>query len=371
MPMETSQERQSSAILTVTSAKKPRHWFVQIHRWLGLVIGIFIAIMGLTGSAIVFMQPLDRQLHPALMQVVPQGQRQPLDRIAAPVARVHPDLNINWIKFPPTDRDAMMVAMETSSGQRLETYVDPYTAKVLGERIWERSPIGFAHTVHHDLLMGSVGIWVVGGVGIVMLVVSLSGVVLWTGWRRLKSGVTVRWHVPRLRNFDLHNVVGFGSGALLMLLAVTGVAIVAFHIILEPPHHAAAPPATRALPDLQALVNTANRALPDGKISALEFAEDRQSVTIRKKMPDQQTGIFDLSTIEIETATGKVISAAKVIEAPPLFQVILAVVALHYGTVGGLTTQILYVAIGLMPLVLLVTGYSMWRQRQQKSRLTV
>jgi uncharacterized iron-regulated membrane protein len=138
--METPQERHTSALPTVTIAKKLRHWFVQIHRWLGLIIGIFIAIMGLTGSAIVFMHPLDRQLNPALMQVTPQPQQQPLDRIAAPVVRSHPDLKVNWIKFPATERDAVMVTMETSSGQRLETYVDPYTAKVLGERIWERSP---------------------------------------------------------------------------------------------------------------------------------------------------------------------------------------------------------------------------------------
>jgi PepSY-associated TM region len=75
-------------------------------------------------------------------------------------------------------------------------------------------------------------------------------------------------------------------------------------------------------------------------------------------------GMFiDLSTVEIETATAKVRSASKVSESPLLFQVILTVVALHYGTLGGLTTQILYLAIGLMPIVLLTMGYLMWRQR--------
>ena len=74
--------------------------------------------------------------------------------------------------------------------------------------------------------------------------------------------------------------------------------------------------------------------------------------------------MFDLSTVEIDRATGKVISATKVIEPPPMFKVILAIVALHYGTFGGLTTQILYVAIGLIPTVLLVTGLLMRRGRR-------
>jgi uncharacterized iron-regulated membrane protein len=83
-------------------------------------------------------------------------------------------------------------------------------------------------------------------------------------------------------------------------------------------------------------------------------------------MPDQETGIFDLSTIEIATATGKVTSAHKVTTPPPLFKVILPIVALHYGTFGGVATQILYVAIGTIPTVLLVTGCLMWQHRQRR-----
>jgi uncharacterized iron-regulated membrane protein len=183
--------------------------------------------------------------------------------------------------------------MASPNGQRLETYVDPHTATVLGERIWERSIVGLMHAIHHDLLLGNVGLYAVGAIGIGFMLVSCTGILLWSGWRRLKAGVTVRWHVPRLLNFDLHNVSGFVSGVLLLISAVTGVAIVALHIILAPPSDAAPQPYSQPLPNLQSLVVTADRAMPDGKISMLEFAPDRQSVTIRKKMPDQATGMFD------------------------------------------------------------------------------
>ena len=361
--METSQDRQSSK-LQMPIAKKLRQWFVPIHRWLGLVLGIFIAIMGLTGSAIVFMHELDRTLNPGLMQVEAQGQIQPLDAIVASVVRSHPNLQVDWIKLPQKGDEPVMVAMKTLSGQRLETYIDPHTATVLGERIWERSIVGLMHTLHHDLLLGNVGLYAVGAIGIGFVLVSCTGILLWSGWRRLKSGGTVRWHVPRLLNFDLHNVSGFASGVLLLVSAITGVAIVALHIVLSPP--AAEPQSYIPLPHLQSLVATADLAMPAGKISMLEFSPDRQSVTIRKKMPDQETGIFDLSTIEIATATGKVSSAHKVTAAPPLFKVILPIVALHYGTFGGVTTRILYVALGTIPTVLLVTGFLMWQQRQRR-----
>ena len=38
---------------------------------------------------------------------------------------------------------------------------------------------------------------------------------------------------------------------------------------------------------------------------------------------------------------------------------------LHYGTFGGLLTRILYVFVGLAPVVLLSTGFVMWKHRQR------
>jgi uncharacterized iron-regulated membrane protein len=335
------------------------------HSWIGLIVGVFIAIIGLTGSGIVFMHQLDHTLNPALMHVEPQGKPQSIDLNIAPVMRSHPNLAVESIELPKTNTDSVMVVMKTAQGERLETYVNPYTSTILGERIWERSIVGFMHTLHYTLFAGRIGKIVVGVEGLLFLVVSLTGMLLWTGWRRLKAGVRIRWNSPRFINFDVHNLVGFFAGAFLILLSVTGTSITAIQLALTPPE-VAIPAIVQPISQLQSILQTADLALPEGKISSVTF--DPDTISIRKKLPEQQTGIFDLSTIEIDRATGKVISATKVIEPPPMFKVILTIVDLHYGTFGGLTSQILYVAIGLMPTLLLITGFLLWRQRQLKSR---
>ncbi|MGF1600984.1 MAG: PepSY-associated TM helix domain-containing protein [Thermosynechococcaceae cyanobacterium] len=38
---------------------------------------------------------------------------------------------------------------------------------------------------------------------------------------------------------------------------------------------------------------------------------------------------------------------------------------IHYGTFGGLPTRILYIFVGLSPLILFITGVTMWRYRQR------
>jgi len=41
----------------------------------------------------------------------------------------------------------------------------------------------------------------------------------------------------------------------------------------------------------------------------------------------------------------------------------------HYGTFGGLPTRILYVFVGLSPLILFITGFVMWWfRRKQKGK---
>ena len=336
-----------------------------IHSWIGLLVGVFIAMIGLTGSGIVFMHQLDRTLNPALMQIEAKGRPQSVDLNIAPVVRSHPNLAIESIQLPQTDTDPVMVTIKTLQDERQEIYVNPYTSQILGERIWEKSIVGFMHTLHYTLFAGKIGQIAVGVEGLLFLIASLTGMLLWTGWRRLKAGVRIRWNSPKFINFDLHNVVGFLAGLFLILLSVTGTLIVVIHLALTPPD-LAVPKIVQPIDRLADVLQTADRALPEGKISLVSFSPDGETISLRKKLPQQQTGMFDLSTVEIDRATGKVISATKVIEPPLMFKVILAIVALHYGTFGGLTTQILYVFVGLAPLALLITGFVMWRHRKSK-----
>ncbi|MBW4638302.1 MAG: PepSY domain-containing protein [Gloeocapsa sp. UFS-A4-WI-NPMV-4B04] len=50
-------------------------------------------------------------------------------------------------------------------------------------------------------------------------------------------------------------------------------------------------------------------------------------------------------------------------------RVLVSFTPLHFGTFGGLPTCILYVFVGLAPLILFITGFVMWRHRYRaKSR---
>ena len=345
---------------------KARKLIVKIHGVIGIVVGLLIAVVSVTGSAIVFQEELDTWLNPLLFQVTTQAQVVSIDRILNSAQTAYPKFPVSSIQVPKTPNISYIINQRLPHEERLQTFVDPYTGKILGSRVWERSLIGFMYAVHHNLLAGLTGQIVVGVAGLGLLLMTISGIILWTGWRKLAIGFKIRWNAPSaLLNYDLHNVGGIFSATLLLIIATTGVAIVALHLLpLLAPSVEAKVASQQPTVALSKLVITANAAMPEGKITTIEFSEqDPELLTIRKKLPTQDTGRFDFSTVELDRYSGKVIAATKVEKAEGMFKFMVTIADLHFGTFGKLPTRILYLGIGLAPIFLFATGFVNWQRR--------
>ncbi|MBW4471487.1 MAG: PepSY domain-containing protein [Stenomitos rutilans HA7619-LM2] len=344
-----------------------RNLALRLHGFIGTVMGLLLVVSSLTGASIVFREELDHALHRSLQSATPQAEQVSIDTILTPVQAAHPSLPLQFVMFPRKPDETYLVAMKEPNGHRLETFVNPYTGAVLGERVWERSPIGFLYSLHEELLSGTGGMVVIGIAGLSLLLTALTGIILWAGWRRLANGFRIRWHAPTaLVSFDLHNVGGIISAVFLLVLSATGIVIVALHVLPA----LSTPPAVKSAPQpsslaLSELLRRADAAIPEGKTTMMVFLEtEPQTVSIHKKLPNQETGRFDLSSVEIDRASGKVLQTNRVVKPEGFFKVIITIADLHFGTFGGLATRVLYVFMGLMPTILLITGLITWKRRR-------
>ncbi len=349
---------------------KLRNLVRSLHGSIGLVMGLLFVIVSLTGGSIVFHDEIDHAINQSLYSVAVQQTGVPFDDILTPVQKAHPDLPIQSVSFPKQTDGTYTVTMTDKNGHRLETFVNPYTGAVLGERVWEYSLTGFLYTLHHQLFLGNTGLIILIVVGIALLLMSITGVILWTGWRKLRSGFTIRWNAPTsLLSFDLHQVSGMISQLFLAILAVTGVIITLLHLlpVLNAKEVAAQPvpdqPAVERISKglaLSQLLQKADAAMPNGKTVSVSFNEKQpREFTITKHFAEQETGRFDLSTVQIDRYSGEVLSANKVLKPNASFSVLIAIANLHFGTIAGLPSRILYVFVGIVPLLLLVTGTKM------------
>ncbi|CBN56577.1 MULTISPECIES: PepSY-associated TM helix domain-containing protein [Kamptonema] len=347
---------------------KVRKLILTIHGSIGIAIGLLLTVISLTGSAIVFHQELDRAINPSLMRVVPQGNLASLDETIAPVQAAYPNFPLQSIRFPQTPNGSYQVTIKTPDGESLDTFVNPYTAKILGSRKWERSLMGFLYQLHYKLAFGQVGTAIVGATGLLFVLIVITGTMLWTGWRKLKSGFTVRTTAPLpLLSYDIHQVGGILSSTFLLILAVTGVMLSYFVLLFalnQPPPVAKVLPPAKQPVALSELLRKADAAMPDGKTTYVVFDEHQpEKITVSKQLPHELIR-FAMSSVELNRYSGKVLNVNRVVEPPPMFKFMIAIGTLHFGLFGGIYTRIFYVFIGLIPSVLLITGLVNWRRRR-------
>ncbi|MEH2140702.1 PepSY-associated TM helix domain-containing protein [Nostoc sp.] len=131
----------------------------QLHRWLGLVVGILLCIAGLTGSILVFEQEIDNFILGHQMgHVVSVGNPQPLETLANTVNTTYtstPGFKLTYVEM--LEGEPYEFRAETAKGKDFRVFVNPYTGKVMGDRIWDDTWLGFTFKLHYQLLAGETG----------------------------------------------------------------------------------------------------------------------------------------------------------------------------------------------------------------------
>lgn len=348
-----------------------------LHRYVGLAVGLILVVIGLTGSLLVFEPELDRALiHAQFGNIVPQSQQVSIPSVVDKIKSAKPDWAVRGIDTPITPDDAMRVTIESPNKPDLEVLVNPYTGQIIGERIRDRTLIGFLLMFHYTLAAGDAGIAIAGIAALLLFILSLTGICLWSGWRKLISGFKIKWngHIKRV-NFDIHKVIGIVAAIFLALTGITGFGW-NFYPQVDPLIYAATftpqpiQATSKFIPNpptvtLTQVLQRADAALPGAKTTYVNLPATSDGVfQINKQFPEERD-LFR-SRVYIDRYTGEVVQVRDSRHLRLGDQVVDAFTPLHFGTFGGLPTRIIYVFVGLAPTILLATGFMMWRCRKPR-----
>ena len=194
-----------------------RRLIVKIHLLIALIGGVFIVVLGLTGSVIAFEPELDRLLHSDISYVKPGGKSLSLAEIGGAVSRKYPGEPI--VAYLPSQSSDFATEVILSRGI---VAVNPYSGEILGLRTRGQSFLGFVRALHIRLATGVLGRGIVKWSSVALLFAMLSGLYLW--WPRKVTRIRGRrW--TTLFWWDLHNVIGAFSLIPLLALTATGIVI--------------------------------------------------------------------------------------------------------------------------------------------------
>ncbi len=197
----------------------------QIHLWSGLGVGLYLVVISVTGSVLVFRSELRQTFMPQPVLVEAVGERLNEDGMIAAAERAWPDGSVSI--FAERDEPTQAITISVKRGGDVQQMLlDPYTGAALGHAM----PAGWRLTtwlldLHDNLLAGTTGRAVNGVGAILVTLLSVTGLVIWwPGIRNWRRSLTIDRRASwRRLNWSLHSAIGFWTVALVFMWGFTGI----------------------------------------------------------------------------------------------------------------------------------------------------
>lgn len=362
------------------SAEWVRRLLGTLHLWLGLTLGLFWALQGLTGAALVFHRELDRLALPAPRS----GVTLPLDRLLAATAGRLPS-RAESIGVIDGDPSILVINYTDRTGSRQGVLVNAASGSVIANRDWRPSSPAdgqvtrWLYNIHHQALAGETGGLLLGASGLFLVVSAAWGT--WLAWPRRNHWRATfdirRWRSRNQQLYGWHRASGLCAALALVLLALTG-AIMDFSKPLRAiserylPYRSSFPAEPSPLPEHLAgadrALAAARSSLPQAAFVSLTLPSAKlPAYQVRMRQPGEWRNWSGTSVVTVAASSGAVLDVYDAAEAPLANRLLESSFAVHSGEVAGMAGRLAVFLAGLSLPMLYVTGVWSWLRRRRRA----
>ena len=201
---------------------KPKTMFA-FHAWIGLITGICMVLIGVSGAIAVFKNEIEWIVTPEA-RAKPSANQMPIDEIVANIGQTHPDFRLSRLYPQPGPRWAHSAYIVDTEGARYHVLIDPQSGEIRKKYLakgYTQSVSYFLRQFHVRLLMGSWGRVFVGVFGVTLFLSAVTGLYIYRNW--IKSLFQLRRGAARRIFYsDLHKLIGFWSLIFILIVGFTG-----------------------------------------------------------------------------------------------------------------------------------------------------
>lgn len=375
--------------------KARRKTWLKVHLWLGLGFGLFLAVVGLTGSVLVFWHELDEAINPNLYkaQVINGLANKTIDEIITSAKQAAPKgWDSVWLDAPKANENFVFgfyypeASPKPEEAESLNIAVNPYTAEVVGRRVFyhgwnplKHSLVGFFFKLHYALFLGETGVTIVGVLSVLFLTSVMTGLILWWplngNWQRV---LTIKRRASSERfNHDLHQSAGFYSLIVILAILMSGMYfnlpdqfrwLVECFSTLTPEVQAKEVIATNnPISPIQNALTKAQTIYPNSMPHYYSFGnKDNAALTAcYKDIKDLQSKVLDMGCVVIDPNNGSILQIKDSAHGSAGDVFMQWQWPLHSGIAFGWTGRILVFNTGLLCPLLFVTGVIRWLQKRK------
>jgi uncharacterized iron-regulated membrane protein len=373
--------------------RKNRSLFYRIsawlHLWLGLVTGIVVVIVSITGAILTFEEELRLLLQP-YQHAEAKGRTFLAPSVLAEAVKKEYGLaGVSAVIYRGADR-SVVIPWYGDRKNMVVNYVDPYTAKALHSQPLDADFYRIMIIGHYQLwLPRAIGKPVVAYSTLIFVIALITGMVLWwpKKWtnttRKQSFFIRTKASFKRL-NYDLHNVLGFYSLLVGLILALTGM-VYGMEWFSKAVYWTASGGEVfeynRSISDTTL---TASRTIPDEDVLFSRLKNTKVNLAhdqVTFGYPFGKAGVWNLAvnpkpgTRYLEKSDYFEQYSVKMLKSDPSFsaanggeQLRRINYDLHVGSIGGLTTKIIAFLACLISASLPITGFIVWLGKKKKKK---
>lgn len=357
-----------------------------IHLCLGLVSGVILFIVALSGCCLSFENELKPLFYPQIYRLKPpQPDSRPLslDTLVSKARQTSGTKDpVFFVEKSYLKHFPVFIYFGSSKAKGTLMAVHPYTGALLSASLEKDTVFPFLLRLHRYLTMGALGKSITGIAALIFLAALISGLILW--WPK-KSGrkkafiIPLKKQTPLARiNWSLHSVLGFYIFPVALLIGISGLIFSygwmknGVHFLLGGSKPAPPLPAValRESPPFsyQNIYEKSCACFKDpDKASVRIFPSQKQKITVyytEYDAPVQRRR----SRLNLDSALN-ITQLRRFSDYSFADKILTLNYGLHTGLILGMPTQILYCIIALVIASLPVSGFIIWvYPKYKKSR---
>ncbi len=340
-----------------------------IHSTAGLVSGLFILLMSLSGAALVFHDDLDNFQKPAVNSTYYSITT--VDSCFSTIQRKYPRAQISNCTLPDSPLTPFSFSIYDSSHKNgtdaLKVFMHPQTAEVLKARGSSDNFVSWLSKFHNSFHLGKTGEWLLGFFALVFLLSIITGLIL---FRKNILGVLL-FRKSVYRKSNLHQLIGVYALLFNLMIAVTGFWMQRY--VFKKEFYAADnyTPVLKTSPALSFPFDSAysevKKQYPDFTASVIYFAQSTKSKTAVYGSRSSNAYIHSKKFADVIflDSAGSIAKTRFIneISADDRYDIINS--QLHMGRFGGTGIKIIYFVFGLSGALLSITGFLLWLRRRK------
>ncbi|MES2373577.1 MAG: PepSY-associated TM helix domain-containing protein [Bacteroidota bacterium] len=352
-----------------------RGFIFTIHSFAGLLSGLFILLMSLSGAALVFHDELDSLQYPSITQKE-NAPVLPVDSCYRSLQKKYPHAQVSSCSMAEDAKHPFIFSVYDSSfkkgTQSMQVFIHPQTAEVLhirgGGKDIRHNFMSWLSVFHNSFHLEKKGEWLLGFFALVFVLSISTGIILYR-----KNIVSVLLFRKKMfRGGNLHQLVGVYALLFNLMIGISGYWMQRYvfkkqFYAAEQPYTPVIKPSSPLFFNIDSSLTAAKKTYPAFTGYVIYFAP-----TIHRKTAvygSQSTNSFihskKFADVLFLDSVGGIAKTAFVNKIEPADRHDIINSQLHFGKFGGLPVKILYSLFGLSSGLLSITGFLLWLRRRK------